>query len=428
MKASETKDGEDADYEYGGFGDEKGDDEENPEVTGATGRSIKIKAKSLAAVVQPTIVKVEPTNSEDYVAPTSIKKRGIRLGNLPEAVQTAFKDKFIPAIIEFTGCLIAWTSPNVNELEQTWEDVMPEDICQRFTEFNTGKVIETLTQDRLNSWRNSIGKAALKAIEQLFQREGLSTPEERRCYVKEQTTGDYKSHPYYYSHAVEMNGKTMYAGPFQSFIISKTFSEHLKAIAKVTADQRLSERPTGAMVLSILAVHRAFTFYSSGNEVIPSGVDGHFASAIWGDRDVTLEGKVVRFETTTNLHSHFAVNPIKNINRCSAAQWDRIIQSAEKHLLKPVSKPKLNKKSTASEPPTPDPAEDWELPDIDPDELLAQAKHAIPSEIAASAQDDGENDSRDVEMSALNENAESEEGREDEGSEGSGDDEVVTGL
>ncbi|KAF5342778.1 hypothetical protein D9758_017125 [Tetrapyrgos nigripes] len=287
---------------------------------------------------------------------------------------------------------------------------MPEDICQRFTEFNTGKVIKTLTQDRLNSWRNSIGKAALKAIEQLFQREGLSTPEERQCYVKEQTTGDYKSHPYYYSHAVEMNGKTMYA----SFIISKTFSEHLKAIAKVTADQRLSERPTGAMVLSILAVHRAFTFYSSGNEVIPSGVDGHFSSAIWGDRDVTLEGKVVRFETTTNLHSHFA--------------WDRIIQSAEKHLLKPVSKPKLNKKSTASEPPTPDPAEDWELPDIDPDELLAQAKHAIPSEIAASAQDDGENDSRDVEMSALNENAESKEGREDEGSEGSGDDEVVTGL
>ncbi|KAF5342779.1 hypothetical protein D9758_017124 [Tetrapyrgos nigripes] len=52
VEASETKDGEDADYEYGGFGDEKGDDEENPEVTGATGRSIKIKAKSLAAVVQ----------------------------------------------------------------------------------------------------------------------------------------------------------------------------------------------------------------------------------------------------------------------------------------------------------------------------------------------------------------------------------------
>ncbi|KAF5368868.1 hypothetical protein D9758_002830 [Tetrapyrgos nigripes] len=381
VRASDTvtaNNGEDVEYEYGGFADEKGDDEESPKGTG----SVKIQTGSIAAVVErATLVKVEPTSSEDYVSPSdarAFRRKTVRMGSLPPPVQKDFREKFAPAIIEFTGCLTAWTGPTVQELQQTWEDIMPEEINNLFSELNKGKVIETLVQDKLTSWRNSIGKAAIQNLEEIFTSNGLSTPEQRKTYVTEQTLGDYKSYPYYYSHAIQQGDKTVYAGPFQSHVISKTFAEHLKAIAKVPAADRLPERPVGAMVLSILAARRAFLFYSSGEKVVPAGSDGHFSAAIWGDKDTVIEGKPTQLKTTTNIHSLFSRNPVKNIDRCSSAQWDRIIATAETHTRKSKSKslPNDSPHVPETEKSGPDPDEDWELPDINPDELIAQVEPA----------------------------------------------------
>lgn len=90
-------------------------------------------------------MKVEPTTSvPELVTPVNKRRRDIRLKDLPKAVQEAFTKVFTPVVIEFSGCIEAWTSPSVAEIEELWESTMPDGIYDRFSEFNAGKVVEAL--------------------------------------------------------------------------------------------------------------------------------------------------------------------------------------------------------------------------------------------------------------------------------------------
>ncbi|KAJ3733866.1 hypothetical protein DFJ43DRAFT_1153047 [Lentinula guzmanii] len=157
-------------------------------------------------------------------------------------------------------------------------------------------------------------------------------------------------------------------GAFQSPLISKTFAEHLKAIESIPQAQRIADRPTGAIVLAILAVHRALMFYSTGSEVVPLGSDGHFSQAVWGDKFTLVGGIKKQYKTTSNIHSLFGRNPVKNIDRVSATQWDRIITSAHTHIAKLGSERTVKLPAPVLSEPQSD--EDWEIPDIDPETFI----------------------------------------------------------
>ena len=101
---------------------------------------------------------------------------------------------------------------------------------------------------------------------------------------------------------------------------------------------------------------------------MPIGSDGHFSQAVWGDKSAVVEGVKKQYKTTSNIHSLFGRNPVKNIDCVSAAQWDRIIATAHAHIAKLGSETKAKALPTPvqSEPQS---DEDWEVPDIDPDTL-----------------------------------------------------------
>ncbi|KAJ3979494.1 hypothetical protein F5890DRAFT_1636729 [Lentinula detonsa] len=188
-------------------------------------------------------------------------------------------------------------------------------------------------------------KAALKTLKGIFIKEKLTSVDQRKTYIARQLTGTYKSYHYYYSVAVGEGSNVQYAGAFQSPLISKTFAEHLKAIESIPQAQHIADRPTGAIVLAILAVHRALMFYSTGSEVVPGGLDGTdsfrvYQQAVWGDKSTF------------------------NIDRVSATQWDRIITSAHTHIVKSERTVKSLPAPVSSEPRS---DEDWEVPDIDPE-------------------------------------------------------------
>ncbi|KAE9389659.1 hypothetical protein BT96DRAFT_1003013 [Gymnopus androsaceus JB14] len=315
---------EDDDFKFGGFGDEDGGDHERLSTIDNPTKPLKIK--SIAAVVQmpASIVKIEPTTSvPELVTPTAKRRKDIRLRDLPK--EAALK----------LGQVL-----RLPKLQELWEDSMPAGIHDQYLVLNTNKAIEVLIHDKLNVWHNSIGKSALKALKTLFSRENILTADQCKAYVARQLEGTYKSYPYYYSHAVGEVKNVQYAGPFQSYLISRTFAEHLKAIDGIPADDRREDRPTGALVLAILAVHCALTFYLTGCKVVPIGSDGHFSQAVWGNKSAIVEGVKKQFKTTLNLHLLFKQNPVKKI--------DRTLPPAQ---LEPQSD------------------EDWELPDIDPNSL-----------------------------------------------------------
>ncbi|KAE9385391.1 hypothetical protein BT96DRAFT_1007086 [Gymnopus androsaceus JB14] len=245
-------------FDFGGFGD---DDEGNEHLRMLNNPSKPLKVKSIAAVVQtPSILKVEPTTSvAGLVNPTNKRRKDIRLKDLPK---------------DFSGCIEAWTSPTATEIADLWDSTMPSGIHNRFSELNAGKAIEVLVQDKLTTWRNSIGKAALKTLKKIFSDESLTTADQCKAYIAQQMTGMYRSYVYYYSHVIGEGQNVQYVGPFQLYIISRTLAEHLKAIDSIPTDERIADRPTGALVLAILAAHHALTFYSTGCEIVPSAKRG----------------------------------------------------------------------------------------------------------------------------------------------------------
>ncbi|KAE9385390.1 hypothetical protein BT96DRAFT_1007085 [Gymnopus androsaceus JB14] len=89
-----------------------------------------------------------------------------------------------------------------------------------------------------------------------------------------------------------------------------------------------------------------------------------------------VEGIKKHYKTTSNLHSLFGQNPVKKIDCVSAAQWEHILATAHAHIKKlgAEPKPKATPSPAQSEPQS---DEDWELPDIDPDTLIAA--HTAPT-------------------------------------------------
>ncbi|KAJ3978220.1 hypothetical protein F5890DRAFT_1607517, partial [Lentinula detonsa] len=122
------------------------DEDAGSERSQMIGNSVKpFKIKSIAAVVKtPSILRVEPTTSVPELVTPGKRRKDIRLRDLPKEVQEAFRSIFVPTIIEFCGCIEAWTSPTVSDIQELWESTMPDGIHDQFSKLNRGKVVEAL--------------------------------------------------------------------------------------------------------------------------------------------------------------------------------------------------------------------------------------------------------------------------------------------
>ncbi|KAK7443276.1 hypothetical protein VKT23_015874 [Stygiomarasmius scandens] len=248
--------------------------------------------------------------------------------SLPENILSDFLQSFKPAVIELTGCLRAWANPSLDQLHEIWMKVMPNHMQDFFINTETKPVVEGCVCQILDEWRDSIGNAAIEALEHIFQDPDLQTASQRKIYVSQQISGDYWLRPYYFSSINnQSNGQTKHEGAFQSYIISKTLSAHFKAIQPISADQRLSDRPTGALVLTILAIERAFQFYSSGEKIIPPDSSREFSRVNWDDRTVTRDGRPYQVKTTSRIQALFGKN-VHGVERVGSDLWDKIIAAA----------------------------------------------------------------------------------------------------
>ncbi|KAF5366985.1 hypothetical protein D9758_003949 [Tetrapyrgos nigripes] len=403
---------EGAKYEPGGFADDEGDEDERDATVKSRSRPVKIKAVAAVAEIKSTVKIVPTTSVPELVTPTK-RRKDVRLGQLASDLQIAFSKTFMPVVLEYTGCLTAWDAPKPQDLAELWGSVMPKPFHEQFAKLNADKTIETLVEQKLTAWRNLLGRTALVALKEVFQVQGLTTADERKEYVRHQLEGDYRCRNFYYLNVLKTGDKTRYGGPFQSFLIAKTLAEHLKCFKSISEENRVKERPVGALVLTIIAVQRALTFYETGDEIMPRGGDGHFSQSVWGDRQVMIDGKQVELKTTTQFHEIFQKNPVTQKDRITSTQWDNIIKAAQACI--------VNKMASNTPKTIPPPAEnpstannDWVMPDDDPEIFKTPAK--------ATSQPDPKDGDGVRDVGALghredSESASSEDGEEDENSE-----------
>ncbi|THV05831.1 hypothetical protein K435DRAFT_773593 [Dendrothele bispora CBS 962.96] len=263
------------------------------------------------------------------------QEREAALQSLPQDFRSAFNACFIPAVIELTGTLRAWADPSTDQIRDVWHKTMPQDLWANLSDSRWGPTIYNATLASLDSWRNDFASAAIDAVRDDVNKV-IQDRENPSSHIFRLREGDYRFRRYYFIDvSQDERGQPVRRGPFQSELISRTFSEHFKVLNSIQPEHRRSERATGAIVLSILAIERALSFYSSGTLEVPPGPENEFSRANWDDQTIMLQGRAHRIRTTSEIQSLFGRNR-DGSERVSPERWDEIVEKA-KHYASPSS-------------------------------------------------------------------------------------------
>ncbi|THU85472.1 hypothetical protein K435DRAFT_869213 [Dendrothele bispora CBS 962.96] len=182
--------------------------------------------------------------------------------NMPNPVKTAFEKDFRPTAIKIAGSSNEpWVNLGQNELQRIWSEVMPSDFKGHYKRFE--RAVNTSVEEILKKWRDSFGNKAIKALESIFQEQGLVDADKQNEYITQQTgtTNTISRRPYYFA-GTDDKGKP--AGSFQAYIVAATLSEHFRAIQGLPADHNY--QPSGALILTIFAIEKTFDDHLRGKD------------------------------------------------------------------------------------------------------------------------------------------------------------------
>ncbi|KAI0308740.1 hypothetical protein OF83DRAFT_1160236 [Amylostereum chailletii] len=250
-------------------------------------------ANSFTQVSTPVVAKLGPKSRKSVAGTSRRSGRKTRwtTEHLDEAVHPTFNGPFMSKVSECAGKLPPFSSPSAEAIQDLFNEMYP-DVKVVVAK---GEVVFDLTMQRLNEWRSMIGSEALnnvKAYLEIEKADDYDTTEGRWCFKSAADyvewilhTDDSKNAPMYWA---RWNGGASKEGRFQFHLILKTLSAHLAVVPS-----RSEERPSGALILCLLAVKRALKFSRSGTLIVPRGPQGFFSAENWGDQTVrTNEGQV----------------------------------------------------------------------------------------------------------------------------------------
>ncbi|KAF8258244.1 hypothetical protein EI94DRAFT_1815782 [Lactarius quietus] len=278
----------------------------------------------------------------------SQKKKEISYESLPQGTKHQFKTQIIPIALDTTGTLKPWNAPSDESIIEIWNlvfgDKYPlndgDNECYHFIVAQT--LVSTLIyhpqhtsssatvrvhysdQHAISSWVHKFADIAEKALVNEFARQGLQTREERAALVQT-LLGDAdnmsdKKHPFIWESAYD-DPSARPEGIFQGQLIARTFFEHVQVINTVDASYQVQEKPIGALIYAIQAVHHALLYSVTGALELPTDKkSAEFSKTNWGDYTlVTPRGEKVVKRTSVFLNK---------ISTLKDQQWDDIFEKA----------------------------------------------------------------------------------------------------
>ncbi|THU78620.1 hypothetical protein K435DRAFT_887031 [Dendrothele bispora CBS 962.96] len=181
---------------------------------------------------------------------------------------------------------------------------MPNEMKGQYSQF--GGAISEMATESLQGWRNSIGEAAITIVDQILDGKN---EEERKSFIERRNRSTFENCPYYFRD----NNAERPEDIFQSRIVSETFATHFEIIKNIPDDSHSEALPKAALVLSILAIDRAFRLSHNG---IPPGDFSSYQRAK---------------NSGTIIHQLFEKDE-NGRGRVSAQLWSRIIAAAKAHV------------------------------------------------------------------------------------------------
>ncbi|KAF8470971.1 hypothetical protein DFH94DRAFT_696791 [Russula ochroleuca] len=201
-----------------------------------------------------------------------------RLSDLPPGTANHFSKKVLPLVFDAAGVLGPWECPNDNKIIVIWNLIFgsPNDhpIASSDVNGDLFLIVKHLIKGGILMWLHKFAMAAERALSAEFECQGANTLEERAMFVQF-LLGDpddisSKHCPFLWKSAYkasEDDEPNKFQGLFQGRLVTQTFLEHILATSAVDKQNQASERPVGALIISIQAVHTSSTS-SSFTEVL----------------------------------------------------------------------------------------------------------------------------------------------------------------
>ncbi|KAF8488759.1 hypothetical protein F5888DRAFT_1893246 [Russula emetica] len=293
--------------------------------------------------------------------------------DLPPGTADRFAKEVLPLAFDTAGALGPWECLDDEHIITIWNLAFssPDDhpIASGDVKGVVFLAVKGLVKRGISMWLHKFSMAAEKALVAEFERQHITTTEERANFVR-YLLGDvddisskrrlflWKSA---YDRCEDSDSPDLnrLQGLFQGRLVAQTFLEHILATTGIDKESRVNERPIGALITSIQAVHHALLYSMEGTFKPPQSKSGAFSKANWGDYDVlSPRGAAI----TVKRASVF----LKKIQGLKDQQWDDIYKTAREIHAKRVNS-------------TEDDDEGGESDTSDDDELLDPLYDEVPT-------------------------------------------------
>ncbi|KAI0284150.1 hypothetical protein BC826DRAFT_973461 [Russula brevipes] len=246
------------------------------------------------------------------------------------------------------GALAPWDYPDDQQIIDIWNLVFgswdDHPITSGDVKGDLFIAVKGLIKRGISTWLHKFATAAKKALSMEFEHQGLSGVDEKAAFVQYllRDTNDMSSkcRPFLWKTAYEsdqdedvrlevlVHDNSTFVlhlvralqGIFQGRLVARTFLEHILATSSIEDSNRVLERPVGALIMSIQAVHRTLLYSVEGSFKNPGSKSGAFSKANWGDYNT----QSTRGESTIKRASVF----LKRITSLKDQQWDDIFKAA----------------------------------------------------------------------------------------------------
>ncbi|KAI0284154.1 hypothetical protein BC826DRAFT_973463 [Russula brevipes] len=272
----------------------------------------------------------------------------IKNSHLPVGTTERFTRKVLPIALDTVGALAPWDYPDDQQIIDIWNLVFgswdDHPITGGDVKGDLFIAVKGLIKRGISTWLHKFATAAEKALSMEFEHQGLSGVDEKAAFVQ-YLLGDTndmssKCRPFLWKTAYEsdqdedvrlevlVHDNSTFVlhlvralqGIFQGRLVARTFLEHILATSSIEDSNRVLERPVGALIMSIQAVHRTLLYSVEGSFKNPGSKSGAFSKANWGDYNT----QSTRGESTIKRASVF----LKRITSLKDQQWDDIFKAA----------------------------------------------------------------------------------------------------
>ncbi|KAJ2922976.1 hypothetical protein H1R20_g14130, partial [Candolleomyces eurysporus] len=206
-------------------------------------------------------------------------------------------------------------------------------------EFALFRQVKGVVNQAISSeWKNRLAKAAITALDQEYSIRGLEATSDRSDLVRMMMGPNdrvSKKRPFLWKGTDEVSWKgesvETLGGLFLGRMTAKVLAEHLSFMTEIHPEILVpSDKPRGALMMSILAVTRALEYSLTGILKVPSGKSGYFSEENWGD----YEGlkNITGSSTAKRVHIKRATVFKSKIDSLKDEHWKLIIKTAKSYL------------------------------------------------------------------------------------------------